>query len=312
MLTILSVVLPVFLLIGAGYVAARTRAFPDAGIDGLIAFVTRIATPSLLFIAMYRLDVGAVFEWRMLISFYLGAFACFFVAAGLARWFGRRPGEAVVIGFSAFFSNTILVGLPIATRAYGDEVTQNMFGVIAFHASVLLSFGMVAMEMTRRDGLGPLAGARRAARSILSNALMLGILSGLALNLLAVPLPAPMADAFDMLASATLPTALFALGAVLTRYRLQDEIGVAVVTSACALVLHPAIVWAMTTQLFALPDAFVRAAVLTAAMPSGINAYVFAAMYRRAEGIAASAVLLSTALGVFTISVWLAILGGAG
>lgn len=312
MLAILSVVLPVFLLIGAGYAAARARAFPDAGIDGLIAFVTRFATPCLLFMAMYRLEASEVFNWRMLVSFYSGAFACFFIAVTIARKLGRRPGEAVVIGFSAYFSNTILIGLPIASRAYGDEVTQTMFAIIAFHASVLISFGMVAMEISRRDGTGALAGAKRAMRSILSNALMLGIVAGLTLNLAALRLPGPVEDALDMLASATLPTALFALGAVLTRYRMREQIGWAAMISGLALIVHPAIVWTLGTQVFDLSEAFLRGAVVTAAMPSGINVYVFAAMYKRCEGIAASAVLLSTALGVLTVSVWLAILGGAG
>ncbi len=49
-----------------------------------------------------------------------------------------------------------------------------------------------------------------------------------------------------------------------------------------------------------------------AAMPPGINGYVFAAMYDRAVGTAASAVVLGTALSLLTITVWLALLGGAG
>jgi len=54
------------------------------------------------------------------------------------------------------------------------------------------------------------------------------------------------------------------------------------------------------------------AAVVMAAMPPGVNGYVFAAMYGRAVGTAASAVLLGTVLSLLTITVWLALLGGAG
>ncbi len=45
-----------------------------------------------------------------------------------------------------------------------------------------------------------------------------------------------------------------------------------------------------------------------AAVAPGLNAYLFAAMYDRAIDVAASAVLLSTALAVLTVSAWLVVL----
>ena len=49
-------------------------------------------------------------------------------------------------------------------------------------------------------------------------------------------------------------------------------------------------------KVFGLPEAFVRAAVVMAVMPPGVNGYVFAAMYGRAVSTAASAVILGTVL----------------
>jgi len=48
---------------------------------------------------------------------------------------------------------------------------------------------------------------------------------------------------------------------------------------------------------------------MTAAMPPGINAYIFAALYGRAMRVAASTVLVATAASVLTAWVWLALLG---
>lgn len=310
MLAIVQVVLPVFLVVGAGYAAARLKAFPDSSVDGLITFVVRFATPALLFSAMYDLSLTNAFEPRMLISFYCGAFAGFAVGLIAARLLGRRPGEAVAIAFGGLFSNTVLIGLPIMIRAYGEPATEPMFGIIALHAPTLYSFGMIAMEVSRRDGTGAIAAAARATKNIASNALMIGIVAGLALNLLGVRLPGPVEDGVGLLASAALPTALFGLGAALTRYKVQADLGWALGVSAISLLLHPALAWALSAHVFALDPAFVRAAVVTAAMPAGLNVYVFAAMYKRAEGVAASTVLLSTALSVLTISFWLAVLGG--
>jgi predicted permease len=43
-------------------------------------------------------------------------------------------------------------------------------------------------------------------------------------------------------------------------------------------------------------------------MAAGINAYIFANMYGRAKRVAASSVLVATALSVVTAWVWLSIL----
>jgi len=62
------------------------------------------------------------------------------------------------------------------------------------------------------------------------------------------------------------------------------------------------------THAFGTPLAGVRSAVLTAAMPPGVNAYLFAALYGRAQRVAASSVLVATALSLLTAWFWLGLL----
>ncbi len=313
MLAVLNVVLPVFLIIATGYMATRTKLFPDAGIDGLIAFVIKFAIPALLLNAMYRIDLAMAFEWRILASFYTGALTCFVLGMILARKVWKRsPGEAVAVGFSALFSNTVLIGLAVMTRAYGEEATQPMFGIIALHAPLLYTFGIICMEIARRDGADMPTTVRRVLSGVFSNALMLGILTGLALNMLEVQLPETLASTLMLLAAATMPTALFSIGAALTRYRMRTEASEALMVSVLLLLVHPGIAYVLSQYVFELSPEFVRAAVVTAAMPAGLNIYIFAAMYDRATGLAASALLLSTVLSIATITLWLTLLGGAG
>ena len=51
-----------------------------------------------------------------------------------------------------------------------------------------------------------------------------------------------------------------------------------------------------------------RSAVVTGAMAPGVNAYIFANIYGHAKRVAASSVLLSTALTIVTAWVWLQVL----
>jgi predicted permease len=170
--------------------------------------------------------------------------------------------------------------------------------------------GITAMEIARADGRG--AGATLAAigRAMFRNALMIGIGLGVLANLSGLALPEPVFAAIDMVADAALPAALFGLGGVLTRYALRDSLGEASMIAVLSLMVHPALVWLLGTLAFALPQGFLNSAVLTAAMAPGVNAFIFASLYNRAEGAAASAVLLSTALSVLTASFWLWVLRG--
>jgi malonate transporter and related proteins len=308
-LDLLVVVLPVFLVIGAGYTATRTGLFRPSAVDGLMVFTQNFAVPCLLFRGVATLDLGAVFDPRLLASFYTGAVVCFILGTlGARRLFGRRPGEAVAIGFGALFSNSVLLGLPIIERAYADGVLAPTFAIIAIHAPFCYLVGITAMEFARADGRSLAGTARAVGNAMFRNALMIGIALGFVVNLLDIALPEPVWGAVNMMAAAALPAALFGLGGVLTRYALRASLAEASMIASLSLLVHPAIALALAAGVFALPPDFVRAAVVTASMAPGVNAYVFASLYSRGQAQAASVVLLATAICVVTVSGWLALL----
>ena len=66
MLSVFLTVLPVFLILGCGYLVGRLKYLPDNVADALNAYALRIATPTLLFMAMATLDFSAAFQLPML------------------------------------------------------------------------------------------------------------------------------------------------------------------------------------------------------------------------------------------------------
>ncbi len=313
MYDVLEVVLPVFLVVGMGYAGARAGLFSEAVVDGVLSYTQNFAVPVLLFRALYTLDLGASFDGRLLASYYIGSICCFALAGFLARKaFKRRPGESIAIGFAALFPNTVLLGLPIATRAYGAESLAPNYAIIALHAPFCYLVGITAMEFARADGRGPAATAVATARAMFRNALMIGIALGLAANLSGLRVPEAALGAVDMVAASALPTALVALGGVLTRYAIRSSLGEAAMVTFVSLIVHPAIGFVLAAWVFDLSTGYVRAVVVLAAMAPDINSYVFANMYQRAVGAAASTVLVSTGVSVMTVAFWLYFLRIAG
>lgn len=308
MQALIEVILPVFLLIGAGYLATWRGLFPASAVDGLMKFAQNFAVPCLLFAGLARLDLAANFRPELLMSFYAGALSAFALGLVGARFAFRRPWEdSVAIGFGALFSNTVLLGLPIMERAFGPQSLAGNYAIIAIHAPLCYAIGILTMELVRARGESLLHVPGRMAWAMFRNALVIGITLGFAVNLGGVPLPAPVWDAVDLMVRAALPAALFGLGGVLVRYRPEGDMRVVLMVCALSLVLHPALTWGLA-QAFGLSVEALRSAVMTAAMAPGLNTFLFASLYGVALRVAATAVLVATALSIGTIWFWLQVL----
>lgn len=308
---LLDVTLPVFLVIGFGYVAVWRGLFADEWVEGLMKFTQNFAIPALLFRAISTLDLAQSFDLTLLFSFYTGAAAGFTVGLLGARFiFGRPWEDSVAIGFVGLFSNSLLLGLPITERAYGTDALTSNYAIIAVHSPFCYGLGITVMEIVRNraSGRGIAGTAGAVLTAMFRNALILGISLGFIVNLGGIPLPAVLIEALDLVVRAALPAALFGLGGVLYRYRPEGDLRTIAFIVSVSLVMHPAIVWGMGRALDLPPEGF-RSAVVTAAMAPGINAYIFANMYGVARRVAASAVLFGTAATILTAAGWLFLLG---
>lgn len=310
MLAIINVILPIFALMGLGYGAVRFRLFPADGIKSLIAFVNNFATPCLLFHSLVTSDFGSAFNLAIIGPYYLGALICFALGIFIAiKFFGNRPGEGVAVGFSGTFTNTVLVGLPIMSRAYGQESLAITLSIIGLHGAILLTVGMVTMELMRRDGASLGQTLLTAARRVGSNPLIWGIAAGMIGYFAGLQLVEPAEAFLTMMASAVVPAALFGIGGALNEFKLSDNWKQALVASIIKLIVHPAIAYVLMIWVLHVPMDIARYGILLSAMPAGVNVYVFATYYNRGVSVAANTILIATVASAATISIWLLILG---
>ncbi|MFQ5439658.1 MAG: AEC family transporter, partial [Paracoccaceae bacterium] len=225
MSALVEIILPVFMVIGLGYAAVWRGVFIGRQIDALMTFAQRFAIPLLLFRAISTLDLGAGYDIRLLASYYTGSVASFALGLFGARvLFARGWSDSVAIGFAAFFANTVLLGLPITERAYGAGALAPTYAIISVHSPFCYLLGITSMEVVRGMGNGIPATAGAVLRAMFRNTLVLAIGLGFIVNLSGWDLPGPVAEGFDLMIRAALPTALFALGGVLYQYRPEGDL----------------------------------------------------------------------------------------
>ena len=298
-----AVVLPVFGLIGLGWLSRRTGYVTDRTGEGLSDFVFAIAVPALIFRTLTAASLPAVQPWGYWAAYFGGVIVVWTLGSAIAsRFWAVRGVEEVVAGFTAAQANTVLVGIPLILRAYGPEGAVPLFLLVAIHLPL-----MVATATILAEGRG--VRWSRVARQLAVNPLLVAIMASSAARVAGVSLPAVGQTVVDALAAAASPCALVAMGIALCRYGIGDRPGLAAALAGLKLVVHPLVVWVLATRVLDVPPVWAGVAVLFAASPCGVNAYLFAERYRTGVPLAASAIALSTGLSVLSTAAWLIVLG---
>lgn len=299
------IVLPVFGIIGLGFLSAKVGLISDKASDGLAEYVFGLAVPILIFKTLSESKMPDAQPWGYWIAYFAGAFAVFAIAMVLARVvFHRDHTEAVIHGFAAGQANTVFMGVPLILKAYGEEGAVPLFLLIAIHLPVMLVAATLLVEGNAGFSLRTL---KRLLRTLALNPILIGIYAGALGRILGIQTSGVPKQILDLVAASASPCALISLGLALNRYGLSGDFTASAVIATLKLMVHPALVF-LLVQLLPMPPVWGGVAVLFAAMPCGINAYLLAQRYGTGVKTSSSAVSLSTALGLFTIAFWLFVL----
>ena len=112
----------------------------------------------------------------------------------------------------------------------------------------------------------------------------------------------------DRIADVAATLALFGMGMTLRNYGIRGHIQAGLLLSALKLLVMPAMVLLVARYVVPMPPVWAKVAVVAAACPTGINAYVVAARFRTGEALASNAITISTGLAVLSTTLWLTVI----
>ncbi|MDX1466729.1 MAG: AEC family transporter [Halomonas sp.] len=307
MLEILAITLPIFLLIGTGFTAARTGLLSRDNMQGVGTFVMYLALPSLIIRALTDYPLAEVFNPTYLLAYGLGSLAAFLL--GLALSVGLRgkrldAGAIHALGMSA--SNSGFIGYPVALMAIGPPAAIFMALNMVVETLFIIPSALILAEASRQHGNGLGQVARQTLARLIRNPILIGLLIGILLALTELQLPGPLAKAVSMLADAAGPAALFTIGGMLHGIKVR---GMAMDVSQVVvgkLFLHPLAVLALFL-LLPDPDPLLIAGGMLFACAPMISVYpLFGKQYGQGDTSAAG-LMVSTLASFVTISlvIWL-------
>ncbi len=146
MSALITVILPVFLVLGFGYLARWKLGFTDAAVDGLMKFAQSFGIPVLLFRALSTLELGEYFTAPLMISFYSGALAGFALAPFAPSSIALVPlAFGLVIGVLAAL-------LPLERIAAALPILAGLMG-LAVVTAALEGHGFAEIGLLIRTGI---------------------------------------------------------------------------------------------------------------------------------------------------------------
>lgn len=306
---IFSIIGPVALLVGLGAFLLRFGVLDEAVEKGLMGFITKLAIPLLLYRVVYTGNLPASPPWTLWLGYFAGVAVVYPLGMILMqRVFNRDQAVGVIGGISAGFANTVLVGIPLVSAAYGEAGLLVLSLLLVVHLPTMVLVSTLLMA----GGAGGEPSSFRAAllstaKTLAQNSLVLGLFFGFLTRLSGVVLPGPFMTVLDWIAEAAIPCALIALGMSVVRYGVKGNVYPVIILTLLKLMVMPLVVFLATRYVLVLPTLQANVMTLTAAAPTGINAYLLATYFGTGLRISASTITVTTALSLLTLSFWLMI-----
>lgn len=312
---IFMLLVPVFGLLGLGWLAATLKLMPVAVSDALGTFAATIALPALLFHALAKAHFPDISPWPFWIAYFTGVV----ITWGLGdfcyqRLFGGEARIGIVAGVSSAFSNTAMLGIPIVFSVYGKAGDVPLLLLISVHLPIMtvaatILFERIEMAQSGRRHFNVAHLAKRIVVNIVKNPIVIGIFAGAVVRALGISIEGPVEEIVVRLSDTAVPCALFALGMSLKRYGLREHIAASGVIVVLKLVVMPAIVFVMSRYVMTMPPIWSAVATVSAASATGVNAYLIANRAGVGLGLASNAITVTSAAAAITIGIWLGIIG---
>lgn len=310
---IAGIIVPVFGLIGLGWLIAWPGLLKEGTGEGLSEFVFTVAIPVLIFRVVATADFSGGSPWLLWVAYYV-AYALAWVAGTVLvrRLFGRDARAGLVAGIAASYSNALLVGIPLIIAAYGHEGAAALSLLIAVHLPVMMTASAILIERALvKDGLSPdataQAVARNLVRNLIRNPIVIGLFAGILWRLTGLPIVGPVGNMVGKIGDVAATLALVSVGMSLRNYGISGNVMPAFLVGFIKLVAMPAMLLLLVAYLIPLPPVWAKALVITAACPTGVNAYLIASRFGTGQALASNAITLTTGFAVATIAAWLTI-----
>lgn len=311
MLGTLSILLPIFGLIAAGFISRKTGVMGQTAASELNRFVVWLALPALLFDIMANSNWSALYLPDFILVYLIGSVGLFVLVLIWRLKQGVPLADASIDSVSAAYSNTGYVGFPLLFLVFGasSQVPTTIASIIV--VSIVFALAIILIETGLQTEASLRLKIKNVLKAVFLNPLIVSPIAGMLFALTSWQLPQGVETFLTLLSGAASPAALVSLGLFLADAVASSNDNTATARktawqlTAIKLVTQPLLVAWLALSVFEMDYELAMMAILLAALPTGTGPFMLAEYYRREAVTTAQTVLFSTVLSLVTLTLLL-------
>lgn len=303
----LNAVLPLFLVMGLGYIARCTGAISRTDVPKINKWAFRFFMPVMLFYNIYTSDLSAAVQPKIIIF----AAVCVLVLYGLSFGFvmlaEKNDNMRGVMIQGIYRSNFVIMGIPLAAQLVEGADLGPVVILVAVVIPIFNVLAVITLEIF--NGTKPSVG--KMLLDVLKNPLIIGIAAGIMVQLIGLKLPEAVESAANMIGRAASPLMLFLLGAFfefkgIGTYKKQ-------LATVCIgrLIVVPAI-FLTVSVLCGIRGVELAAMIAIFGSPTAISSFTMTQQMGGDSALAGDIVVFTSALSCVTMFAWALVLKSLG
>ena len=300
---VLSSLFPVFSLLLIGSLLKRLKLTNEMFLKLSDRLVYFIFFPVLLFWKIGGAEAGRFVNWNLCIAVLVSIAATYIISALALRLFNISDYKAGSFSQSCYRFNTY-IGMAIIFYAFGEEGIK-YFGLLIGFAIPFINI-LAVSTLIWYSGKTTSSGHRLGIffKEIFTNPLVLACAAGLAYSRMIGSFPAYIDNTFRLMSAAALPLALISIGGALTMKGLRGNFSISTIGSIIKLFCLPLVGFFVLRELQVIGLPF-KVGMIFFMLPTSASIYVLSSQLNSDTELASSAIVLSTILSFFSLSVGL-------
>jgi malonate transporter len=300
-------VIPIFLLIGTGFLSRRLGILKSGDERVLSAYLYYFALPALFLVNMTELSFNEEVI-RFMAAGIIPVFVALILLVALYLILRFSKNTLYLLIISTIFGSLAFFGIPFIMFAFPTREGEHLATLSSASISiVIVIISITVLELYKLGEATLWEGLKLVAKRLSRNPLIASILSGILLSLSGIQIPLPLSTPLHMLGGTTSTVAIFMLGVFLYGRR-YTNIARAFQLSLLRILFLP-VVALLTTNFLNMAGVERSTLVLMHSMPIAISMIVLSERYDFFKETVASLILISSIGAGLYLNLWLLVLG---
>ena len=302
MADVLNLTIPMFSLIGIGYLLKKIQFMSEWDGTVLSKFAFYILLPPLMFTSILYGDASKSLNINFIFSYEIITITIFVLTYLLGVLIKLKTMEKAIFGLNAAYPNYGYIGVPLCILAFGAEAAIPLALILLADTFVLLTtLIFYKLTETRKTSLRELS--KEIIQRFIYNPLMMSVFVAFIFSTVDIKIVTAIDRTLSLVAASATAVALIALGVSLNVTSIKNQKSVLFFITVIKLIVHPILIFIVFQFQTNIDPIWVKTAIVCASLPVAANVFVLANYYKNFESESAAAITITTIVSSITVTI---------